>query len=455
MNKNFILNSDTARYLYQNKPSGQKFADPVTILNVDNIAKNKRYTNITELFIDSNKKMRKAMRAHGAPEKYITGDGSDFEKFSMLCQTMPDLIGNFMYIQSHYALRYYFDCELKICPENCEQIWNITAKYMHENSVTAQSLLDKSGVEFIGIQTDAVSPLDAFYEISTSDCNTKVYPVFNIKGAIEIEEDKFISYLKELSYVSGIEVKDFYTLCDAVSIIMDKFDAAGCRSAIINSFVMPAFVKPDKYHADMILKRAINKGSSELSSDEVCQWKAEFIMFISSELYKRGWSMHYKMYVSSVLKITLNSDYWKRLNIQKRGVVPQLKLLKYLNSRGHIPKTVVYSDSLDEIMLAMNPYSPDRIQLLFGVDGKNCSDVNKLKSSINCIARMSSLGNLSAIPSFSDNILCRSYFDIVERAYYSAVGEWIENSGAPVDDEDVYEIGKKIFYLNSKALRGE
>ena len=454
MNKNFILNSETAKRLYEKRNREMKFADPVTTMNVDNIAKNKRYTNITELFIDSNKKVRKAMRAHGVDEKYITGDGSDFDKFRMLCNTMPDLLGNFMYVQSHYALKYYFGCDKKICPENCEEIWNITADYMQNNIVSAQSILDFSGVEFIGIQTDAISPLDGFVSIAESDCKTKVYPVFNIKGAIEIEEDTFSSYLKKISEATNVDVKDFYTLCDAIAILMDKFEAVGCKSAIINSFVLPAFVKPDKYHADMIIKRALSKGSGELTSDEVCQWKSELIMFISSELYRRGWCLHYKMYVTSVLKLTLNSSYWKKLNTQKRGVVPQLKLLKYLNSRGNIPKTIVYSDSLDEIMLAMNPYSSDRIHLLFGVDGKNCSDVNKLKSSINCIARLSSLGNLVSMPSFSDNILCRSYFDIIERAYYSAIGEWAENCGAPFDDEDAQKIAKKIFCDNAKELIG-
>ena len=454
MKQNFILNNETAKRLYENRNREMKFSDPVTIMNIDHIAKNKRYTNISELFIDSNKKIRKAMRAHGVPEKYITGDGSDFDKFKMLCSTMPDLLGNFMYVQSHYALKYYFGCDKKICPENCEEIWNITADYMQNNTVTAQSILDMSGVDFIGVQTDAISPLDGFVSIAKSDCKTKVYPVFNIKGAIEIEEDTFSSYLNKISEITNIAVKDFYSLCDAIVILMDKFEDAGCKSAIINSFVLPSFVKPDKYHADMILKRALNKGSSELTPDEVCQWKSELIMFISTELYKRGWCLHYKMYVTSVLKITLNSGYWRRLNTQKRGVVPQLKLLKYLNSRGNIPKTIVYSDSLDEIMLAMNPYAPDRIQLLFGVDGKNCSDVNKLKSSINCIARLSSLGNLVSIPSFSDNILCRAYFDIIERAYYSAIGEWAENCGAPVDDVDALNVAEKIFYSNAKELIG-
>lgn len=455
MKNNFILNNETSKRLYQNRDASLTFADPVTTMNIHHIAKNKRYTNITELFIDGNKKIRKAMRAHGIDEKYITGDGSDFDKFRMLCATMPDLLGNFMYLQSHYALKFYFGCDLKICPENCEQIWNITADYMQNNIISAQSILDMSNIEFIGVQTDATASLDSFVLLKDSSCRTKVYPVFNIKGAIEIEEESFAAYLKKISSITSVDVKDFYTLCDAISLIMDKFEAAGCKSANINSFVLPAFVKPDKYHADMILKRALSKGSGELTSDEVCQWKAELIMFISSELYKRGWCLHYKMYVTSVLKLTLNSGYWKKLNTQKRGVVPQLKLLKYLNSRGNIPKTIVYSDSLDEIMLAMNPYSPDRIQLLFGVDGKNCSDVNKLKSSINCIARLSSLGNLVCVPSFSDNILCRAYFDIIERAYYSAIGDWIENSGAPVEDEDAFRIARKILCDNAKELIGK
>ncbi len=452
-NDNFLLTSERVRNLYSQSGNNLPNIDFISNINIDDLASNKRYTNITELFIDSNKKMRQAMRYAGVDEKYITGTASDFEKFKAFCEVMPDLLGNLVYMQRHYELKYYFNCDLKICPENCEAIWNITADYLQNNDICAMKLLKMADVEFVSIVCDGLSDLSGFEKIRNSGSDVKVYPVLSMRGAIEIEEDRFISYLSELSSITDIEITDFYTLGLAVSKIFDKFEEAGCRSFLIDSFVLGGFVKPDRYHANLIMKKAVNKGSSELSGDEVAQWRAEFIFFLATEIKKRGWCLHYKIYVTSILKICLNSNYWRKLNVQKRGVIPQLKLLEYLNSKDAIPKTVVYSDCLDEITLAMDRNRTDTPRFFFGVDGKNCADAKKIRASFDCIARMSALGRLIGVPSFSDNILCKSYFETVRRVYLTAICDWIDASGTVADDDDIVSLAHKIFYSNIKTLQ--
>lgn len=450
--ENFLLPNELTRNLYGKIHDSFANIDFISNINVEDLSSNKRYSNITELFIDSNKKMRQAMRYSGVDEKYITGAASDFEKFKAFCDVMPDLIGNLVYMQRHFELKFYFDCDLKICPQNCESIWNITSDYLQNHNVRALSLLERARVEVLGIVTDGLSDLKPFEKIKNANTSVKVYPVLSMRGVIEIEEERFVSYINELSAVTEIQIKDFYTLGLAIGKVFDKFEGLGCSSFLIDSFVLSGFVKPDRYHADLIMKKAINKGSGELSADEVSQWRAEFILFLANEIKRRGWCLHYKIYVTSILKISLNSVYWRKLNIQKRGVIPQLKLIEYLEAKDALPNTVVYSDSLDEITLAMDRNRTDTPKLLYGVDGKNCADAKKIRASFDCIARMSALGRLVGVPSFSDNILCKSYFETVKRVYLTAICEWIESSGAPVDEEDVLTLAKKIFYSNIKNL---
>ncbi len=452
---NFLLATERVREVYGKFANELPNIDFISTINVDSLAENKRYTNITELFIDSNKKMRQAMRYAGVEEKYITGTASDFEKFKAFCAVMPDLLGNLVYMQRHFELKFYFDCDLKICPQNCEQIWNVTSDYLEEHDVCAMDLLRCANVESVSIVTDALSSISAFEKIQGSGCEVKVYPVLSTRGIIEIEEDRFVTYIKELSALTEIEIKDFYTLGLAISKIFDKFEALGCSSLLIDSFVLSGFVKPDRYHADLIMKKAINKGSSELSGDEVAQWRAEFILFLATEIKRRGWTLHYKIYVTSILKISLNSPYWRKLNVQKRGVIPQLKLIEYLESKDAIPSTVVYSDCLDEITLAMDRNRTDTPKLLYGVDGKNCADAKKIRASFDCIARMSALGRLVGVPSFGDNILCKSYFETVRRVYITAICDWIDAAGVAADDEDIVSLAEKIFYKNIKSLKSK
>ena len=452
-NDNFLLTSERVRNIYRQHGDDLPNIDFISNINVDDLATNKRFSNITELFIDSNKKMRQAMRYSGVDEKYITGSASDFEKFRAFCGVMPDLLGNLVYMQRHYELKFYFDCDLKICPENCEQIWNVTSEYLQNNDVRAMNLLRMANVESVSIVTDGLRDLSPFEKIRSSESAVKVYPVLSMRGIIEIEEDRFVSYLSELADITDIQIKDFYTLGLAVNKIFDKFESMGCRSFLIDSFILSGFVKPDRYHADLIMKKAINKGSCELSGDEVAQWRAEFILFLAEEIKRRGWCLHYKIYVTSILKISLNSQYWRKLNVQKRGVIPQLKLIEYLGTKSAIPNTVVYSDCLDEITLAMDRNRTDTPKLLYGVDGKNCADARKIRASFDCIARMSALGRLVGVPSFSDNILCKSYFETVKRVYLTAICDWIDASGTVADDEDILNLSEKIFYRNIKELQ--
>ena len=452
-NDNFLLTSERVRNIYRHHGDDLPNIDFISNINVDDLATNKRFSNITELFIDSNKKMRQAMRYSGVDEKYITGSASDFEKFRAFCGVMPDLLGNLVYMQRHYELKFYFDCDLKICPENCEQIWNVTSEYLQNNDVRAMNLLRMANVESVSIVTDALRDLSPFQKIRSLESAVKVYPVLSMRGIIEIEEDRFVSYLSELAAITDIQIKDFYTLGLAVNKIFDKFESMGCRSFLIDSFILSGFVKPDRYHADLIMKKAINKGSCELSGDEVAQWRAEFILFLAEEIKRRGWCLHYKIYVTSILKISLNSQYWRKLNVQKRGVIPQLKLIEYLGTKSAIPNTVVYSDCLDEITLAMDRNRTDTPKLLYGVDGKNCADAKKIRASFDCIARMSALGRLVGVPSFSDNILCKSYFETVKRVYLTAICDWIDASGTVADDEDILNLSEKIFYRNIKELQ--
>ena len=452
-NENLLLTNDCVRNLYKQLDSHLPNVDFISNVNVNDIAKNRRYSNITELFIYSNTKMRQVMRCSGVDEKYITGGASDFEKFKALCTVMPDLLGNPVYIQRHFELKFYFGCDLKICPQNCEEIWNVTSDYLETNEIRPMTLLRMANVESLSIVTDGANDLSAFERASELDSAVKVLPVLNIMGAIEIEEEGFVSYIKDLSEIYEIEIKDFYSLGLAISKTFDKFEKMGCRSVLIDSFVLSGFIKPDRYHADLILKKALNNGSNELSPDEIAQWRAEVIMLLASEIKRREWVLHYKICETSIFKIILNSNYWRKLNVPKIGVIPQLKLLEYLNLKNAIPNTVVYSDHLEEIALAMDRNKPDTAKLLYGIDGEICADANMIRASFDCITRMSAFGKLVGAPSFSDNILCKSYFETVRRVYLTAICEWIDASGIVVDDNDVIAIAEKIFYSNIKQLQ--
>ena len=108
MNNNFLLNSNTAKDLY-NSAKNLPIIDFHNHLSVADISENKRFTDIYDLWIKPDPYKHRAMRMCGVSEKYITGDASDFEKFQAWCSIYPKLIGNPLYVWSQMELGAMFE----------------------------------------------------------------------------------------------------------------------------------------------------------------------------------------------------------------------------------------------------------------------------------------------------------------------------------------------------------
>ena len=108
MDESFLLKTETAKLLYDNYASKLPIIDYHCHISPKEMAENKSYRNITELWLGGDHYKWRAIRSCGVPEKYITGDASDYEKFKAFATVMPKLIGNPLYHWSHLELKRYF-----------------------------------------------------------------------------------------------------------------------------------------------------------------------------------------------------------------------------------------------------------------------------------------------------------------------------------------------------------
>src|SRR5690554_7197606 len=111
MGDNFLLTNKTAERLYHDYAKKMPILDYHCHLDPREIAENKKYRNITELWLAGDHYKWRAMRANGIEEKYITGDASDKEKFMKWAETLPKCIGNPLFHWSHLELKRYFNIE--------------------------------------------------------------------------------------------------------------------------------------------------------------------------------------------------------------------------------------------------------------------------------------------------------------------------------------------------------
>ena len=141
MDKDFLLDNDVAKMLYHHYAAEMPIIDYHCHVNPKDIAENKKYKNITEVWLGGDHYKWRAMRSCGLPERVITGDASDYEKFEAFATAMPSLIGNPLYHWSHLELKRYFGYEGILSPETCEEVWNICNEKLASDDMTFCSAL--------------------------------------------------------------------------------------------------------------------------------------------------------------------------------------------------------------------------------------------------------------------------------------------------------------------------
>ena len=465
MDKNFLLETKTAQKLYFDAAEKMPIIDYHCHLSPKEIAENKKFSNITEIWLYGDHYKWRAMRSCGVDEKYITGEGSDFEKFSEYCRIMPRLIGNPIYHWSHLELRRYFDCDLVINSQNCEKIWEITSEKLAREGIGAQDYIRNSNVVLLCTTDDPVDDLRYHKQIKESGFATKVLPAFRPDKGINIERRGVTEYFRTLSESTGVEITDYDSLCKAYMISLDRFDELGCKTADHGIDKTISFIKPDPYHADEILKKAIESDGKDISEDELTLWKSQMLRFFCSEYKRRGWvfQLHY-----GVLRNT-NSEMFSKLGPDsgfdtiygKNTAGGIAQLFDYLNSCDALPKTVIYP---------INPSDNASVGTLCGCfcrgDGSGMPTVvqgsawwfndhiDGMEAQMRSYASLAPLGNFLGMLTDSRSFMSYPRHEYFRRILCNILGNWIEKGMFPADIDTALDIVRKISFENTRNYFG-
>ena len=342
----FLLTTATAKTLYHTYAENLPIIDYHCHLSPREIAENKHYSNITEVWLYGDHYKWRAMRSCGISEEYITGNASDYDRFRAWCRIMPKLIGNPLYHWSHLELRRFFDCDLTINEENCDAIWTLTSEKLQSPDMTAQNLIRRSNVAVVCTTDDPADTLEYHMQLAESGFETKVLPTFRPDAALKINQKGFAAYIKRLGEANGVEITDYESLKTALTVALDRFEKAGCRVAD-HGFDVPTFVVPNEYAAGEIFKKALAADGVGITDDEFTLFRSQMFRFFGQQYVARNIGMQLHM---GVLR-NPNSNMFKKLGpdtgfdtILGPSFMPALAtMLNYLNESNALPRTVLYS----------------------------------------------------------------------------------------------------------------
>ena len=345
MDKDFLLSTDMAKTLYHQYAETMPVLDYHCHINPQEIYEDRKFDNITQVWLGSDHYKWRQMRTNGVDEKYVTGDGSDREKFQAWAETMPKLIGNPLYHWSHLELRRYFGYDGYLNGDTAEEVWNLCNAKLQEDSMTVRGLIKQSGVTLICTTDDPVDTLEWHQKIAADDTfDVQVLPAWRPDKAMNVEKPTFAPYIAQLSQVSGIAVTDLASLKDALKNRMEYFAANGCSvSDHALEYVMYAPASDEE--VDAILKKGL-KGEA-ISKEEELKYKTAFMLFVAKQYAKMNWVMqiHYGC------KRDNNAYMFEKLGADTgydciNNYAPSAQMADFLNelsATGDIPKTILYS----------------------------------------------------------------------------------------------------------------
>ena len=464
MNEDFLLNTEAARKLYHTYAEGMPIIDYHCHLSPKEIAEDKHFTNIGEIWLGGDHYKWRAMRACGVDEKYITGDASDYEKFKAFCECMPSLIGNPLYHWAHLELRDSFGCDMVICPENCDAIWKFTSEHIEKTQMSAVKLIEKFDVRVICTTDDPADSLEYHKAIAKNGYSFKVLPTFRPDKVLTPNEKGYGDYIRSLSEATGVRISDIYTLYDALTVSLDLFDGLGCKTSDHGFNTALEFDVPDEFHANEIFTKAIAKNGKGISEEQAVLFRTQIMRFLSAEYKKRNWVMQWHIGALRNPNVKMLNALGRDTGFDSISGVPCITgvagLLNYLESADILPKTILYS---------INPADNAAICALSGSfckGGNGAPYVTQgiawwfndtfsgMKNQIVSYAELLPLGKFVGMETDSRSFLSYSRHDYFRRILCSVLGEWLDEGFVPYDIEAVGKTVRDICYNNAAEYFG-
>lgn len=461
MDENFLLSTETSQRLYHEYAEKMPILDYHCHISPKEIAENRKFDNITQVWLGGDHYKWRQMRSNGVEEYYITGNAPDYEKFIKWAETLEMAIGNPLYHWSHLELKRYFGYNGHLCRRTADEVWELCNAKLAEDGMSTRNLIRSSNVKLLCTTDDPVDSLE-YHQILAKDptFDVQVLPAWRPDKAMNLEKPDYTEYLTRLGEASGTVVEDFSSLKQALKVRMDYFAANGCCVSDHGiEFIMYQPVPEEE--ADRILRKRLSGES--VTRDEELKFKSAFLLFVAAEYHRLGWVMqlHYgcKRDNNTLRYAQLGPDTGYDCISNYAPAAQAADFLNALNSEEKLPKTILYS---------LNPNDNAAIGTIIGCF-QDASAIGKIQQGsawwfndhkAGMIEQMTSLANLGLLGNFIGMLTdSRSFLSYTRHEYFrrimcELIGMWVENGEYPADEEALSRIVRGISYNNAVRYFG-
>ena len=451
LDRDFLLSTETAKHLYHDFAAEMPIIDYHCHLDPKEIYEDRRFENITQVWLGGDHYKWRLMRSAGVEERYITGDASDREKFQKWAETLSLAIGNPLYHWSHLELRRYFGYEGALSGETAEEVWQLCNEKLKE--LSARKLIENSKVKALCTTDDPADTLEWHKKIAEDrSFGVKVLPSFRPDKALGIEKEDYLAYLNRLG-----DIRSFAQLAEILKERLAFFVSLGCRVSDHGMESVP-FAPSSEAEVESIFRKRL--AGVMPTADEQKQFKTALLLELGREYHRLGvvMQLHFGVIRDNSHRVfrALGPD----AGIDSIGDQPSIKelaaFLGALDDTGELPKTILYSLNPNDnaaLVTVMGAFQTGEAvgKLQHGSSWWFNDHKQGMIDQLTTLAADGYLAGFVGMLTDSRSFLSYARHDYFRRILCDLVGSWVENGEYPNDERALRTIVEGICYRNAET----
>ena len=457
IHEDFLLSTRTARRLYHEFAEPEPIFDYHCHLSPRDIAENRQFKNLFEIWLEGDHYKWRAMRANGVPERFCTGDATPLEKFKAWAATVPHTLRNPLYHWTHLELSRYFGITELLDESSAERIWKQANEQLATPEFSAQGILKKFRVTTLCTTDDPTDDLRHHETIAASGLATRVLPAFRPDAALTVHRPEFFNaWLARLGQATGTDIAKLTDLLDALRQRRDFFHDHGCR--LSDHGLDRCYAEQcTESEASAIFAAALS-GNAASPADHAKF--ASFVIFFLGRLYaEKGWTMQLHLGALRNNNTRLLGQLGPDTGFDSIGDFPQAQalgaFLDRFDTENSLPKTILYNlnpaDNYAFATMAGNFQDgtvPGKVQ--FGSGWWFLDQKEAMEWQLNALSNLGLLSRFVGMVTDSRSFMSYPRHEYFRRVLCNLVGRDIEAGELPNDDALVGPLVRNICHSNAR-----
>ena len=461
IHEDFLLGTKTARRLYHQFAESAPIFDYHCHLPPGDVARNRRFNNLFEIWLEGDHYKWRAMRANGVAEKFCTGDAPPYEKFLAWAKTVPHTLRNPLYHWTHLELKRYFGVSELLNEKSAKKIWERANAQLAKPALTTRGILEKFKVKVVCTTDDPVDTLSDHREFARSGHPAKMLPAFRPDNALAVHSPAhFNRWIERLAAASNVDINSLGAFTTALKKRHDFFHSQGCRLSDHGMNHCFADFCTEKAAAAIFDKA---RNGEPVSPDEHAQFSSFMMLFFGHLDAKRGWVKQLHLGALRNNNTRLMKKLGADTGFDSIGDWPQARtltaFLDKLDAENALPKTIIYNNNpADNYVFSsiignfQDGSVPGKIQ--FGAAWWFLDQKEGMEWQMNALSSLGLLSRFVGMVTDSRSFMSYPRHEYFRRVLCHLLGRDVENGEIPNDDGILGELIQNICFGNASRYFG-